>query len=94
MRLVAALILAAALAPPAVGSQLLDRNATHVKLELNAKGEALITYRVGAKLIALLIDRAAHEAAGSQDPAGAHTRSRRDRAALLQCKLVQNRLQT
>lgn len=44
------LILAAALAPAAAGSQLIDRNATHVSLRVNAKGEALITYTAGGKL--------------------------------------------
>jgi hypothetical protein len=37
--------LAAALASTAGASQLIDRNATGVKLAVNAKGEALITYR-------------------------------------------------
>ena len=31
-------------------SDLIDRNATGVKLEVNAKGEALLTYRAGGKL--------------------------------------------
>ncbi len=37
--------LAAALASTASASQLIDRNATGVKLAVNAKGEALLTYR-------------------------------------------------
>ena len=41
---------AAVLVPTASGSQLIDRNATHVSLKVNAKGEALITYKVGGKL--------------------------------------------
>jgi hypothetical protein len=39
--------LAAALASTASASQLIDRNASSVKLAVNAKGEALITYRAG-----------------------------------------------
>lgn len=39
--------LAAALASEAGASQLIDRNATGVKLAVNAKGEAMITYRAG-----------------------------------------------
>ena len=35
----------AALASNASASQLVDRNATAVKLEVNSKGEALLTYR-------------------------------------------------
>jgi hypothetical protein len=38
------LVLAAALASSANASQLVDRNAKGVKLEVNAKGEALLTY--------------------------------------------------
>ena len=34
-------------AGPAAASQLIDRNATHVTLAVNRKGEALITYRAG-----------------------------------------------
>jgi len=48
--LVAATLVLTAVAACAAGasaSQLIDRNATHVKLEVDAKGEALITYRVG-----------------------------------------------
>jgi hypothetical protein len=37
-------LLAAALSPAAGASQLVDRNAKHVRLEVNAKGEALLTY--------------------------------------------------
>jgi hypothetical protein len=46
----ACLVLAAALTPVAMGSQLIDRNATHVTLQVNAKGEALLTYKAGGKL--------------------------------------------
>jgi hypothetical protein len=48
--LIIALAATAVLAPAATGSQLVDRNATHVSLMVNAKGEALITYRAGGKL--------------------------------------------
>jgi hypothetical protein len=36
--------------PVAFASQLIDRNATGVSLRVNAKGEALLTYRTGGKL--------------------------------------------
>lgn len=39
-----------AVAPTAAGSQLIDRNATGVKLEVDAKGEAMITYTAGGQL--------------------------------------------
>jgi hypothetical protein len=45
-----AVVLAAVLASSASASQLLDRNAKGVKLEVNAKGEALVTYTAGGKL--------------------------------------------
>jgi hypothetical protein len=53
--MVARLFLAAALigvitAAPAYSSQLIDRNASNVKLAVNSKGEALITYSTGGKL--------------------------------------------
>jgi hypothetical protein len=38
------------LAKPAAASQLIDRNASDVHLAVNAKGEALITYRAGGQL--------------------------------------------
>jgi hypothetical protein len=38
------------LAPLANASQLIDRNATGVSLRVNAKGEAMITYRVAGKI--------------------------------------------
>jgi hypothetical protein len=37
----------AAVAAPAEASQLIDRNATHISLKVNRKGQALIQYRVG-----------------------------------------------
>ena len=44
-------VLVSGLAVPAAGaSQLIDRNATNVKLEVDAKGEAMITYQVGGKV--------------------------------------------
>jgi hypothetical protein len=49
-RAVCAAILAAGLAVPAAGaSQLIDRNASDVTLLVNAKGEALISYRAHGK---------------------------------------------
>src|SRR5689334_7252858 len=44
-----ALSLAAALASTASASQLIDRNASAVKLAVNAKGEALVTYTAAGK---------------------------------------------
>jgi len=43
-------VLAAMFASTANASQLIDRNAKSIKLEVNAKGEALITYRSEGKL--------------------------------------------
>ncbi len=43
-------VLASVFASTASASQLIDRNATGVKLEVNAKGEALVTYRSAGKL--------------------------------------------
>ena len=40
-------VLAAVIAPIAAGSQLIDRNASQVSLKVNAKGEALMTYKAG-----------------------------------------------
>jgi hypothetical protein len=42
--------LVAALAAPAAASQLIDRNARNVRLEVNTRGEALLTYRVGGRI--------------------------------------------
>jgi hypothetical protein len=44
------LVLAAVLTSAASASQLIDRNAKGVKLAINGKGEAMLTYRVGGKL--------------------------------------------
>jgi hypothetical protein len=41
---------AAVFASSANASQLIDRNAAHVKLAVNSKGEALLTYSAGGKL--------------------------------------------
>jgi hypothetical protein len=41
---------AAALAATANASQLIDRNASHVSLKTNAKGEAMVTYSAGGKV--------------------------------------------
>jgi len=48
--LVAALTAAAIAAGAAQASQLIDRNATQVSLESNAKGEAMLTYTVAGKV--------------------------------------------
>ena len=37
-----------AVAAPAQASQLIDRDATHVRLAVNPRGQALLTYRVGS----------------------------------------------
>ena len=42
------------LAGPAAASQLIDRNPSHVKLEVNSHGVALVTYRAHGKLIHLI----------------------------------------
>jgi hypothetical protein len=46
LALLAALLALAVLAPPASASQLIDRNAQKIQIAVNAKGEALLTYRV------------------------------------------------
>jgi len=48
--LVSAVASAAELAGPASSSQLIDRNAQNVRLAVNRKGEALLTYRVSGRL--------------------------------------------
>jgi hypothetical protein len=45
-----AVVAMAVLAGTASASQLIDRNATHVSLAINAKGEAIVTYKDGGKL--------------------------------------------
>jgi hypothetical protein len=58
MRLLALLLAplaAALLAPAAFGAQLIDRNASSVKIAADAKGEGLLTYTAGGKLKHVLI---------------------------------------
>jgi hypothetical protein len=62
-----AAIAALALVPIATGSQLVDRNAEHVKLEVNAKGEAMLTYSAGGKLKHVLAWGAVNAVAPSAD---------------------------
>jgi hypothetical protein len=50
----AALVAAGALAGTAAGSQFIARNATQVKIAVNTKNEALITYRAGGRLKRIL----------------------------------------
>jgi hypothetical protein len=45
-----AVLAAGVLASPATASELIDRNATSVKLAVNEKGQALLTYRAQGKL--------------------------------------------
>jgi hypothetical protein len=52
---IAVLAAAAISAPAAAGSQLIDRNASQVKLEVNAKGEAMLAYSAGGKLKHVLV---------------------------------------
>ena len=49
-----AVVVAAIAAPFAGASQLIDRNAVGVKLTVNAKGEALLTYKKGGKVMRVL----------------------------------------
>jgi hypothetical protein len=50
-----AIVGAVFLADSAFGAQLIDRNATGVKIALNSKGEALVTYRAAGKLKRVLV---------------------------------------
>ena len=50
LTVLAVLVLASIMASTASASQLIDRNAHGIKLEVNAKGEALVTYTAGGKL--------------------------------------------
>ncbi|MEX2210659.1 MAG: hypothetical protein WD689_02710 [Gaiellaceae bacterium] len=54
VRLTIAVLAALALAAPASAAQLVARNAKDVKIQVNAKGEALITYRQGRELKRML----------------------------------------
>src|SRR5215218_731932 len=52
---IALVVVVAAIAAPFAGaSQLIDRNATDVQLAVNAKGEALLTYKKGGKTMRVL----------------------------------------
>lgn len=75
-----------ATAGPATASQLLDRNATAVTLRVNAKGEALITYRAAGRLRHVLAwgavnaiapNRASSQVAFKLDYSGGHGKYRR-----------------
>src|SRR5579862_9208865 len=46
---------AVALAGSALGSRLIDRNATGVRLEVNTNGEALLVYRASGRLKHVLV---------------------------------------
>jgi hypothetical protein len=50
-----ALVAALALGGNAFGAQLIDRDATHLKLAVNQKGEALLTYQAHGKLRHVLV---------------------------------------
>ena len=52
---IAALASACAFAAPAQASELIDRNASNPSLQVNAKGEALVTYRVAGRLRRVLV---------------------------------------
>jgi hypothetical protein len=51
----AALLLAGALVPQALASGLLDRNASRVRLAVNGRGQALVTYRADGRLRHVLV---------------------------------------
>ena len=51
----AALALAGILAPHALGSSLLDRNASRIRLAVDARGQALVTYRAGGRTRHVLV---------------------------------------
>ena len=63
---VAAAICAASMAPCATASQLVDRNASGVRLAVNGKGEALITYTAHGTLKHVLAWGAINARAPSQ----------------------------
>ena len=54
----AVVLVAAVVASTATASELIDRNAAGVKLAVNAKGEALVTYRAEGKLKHVLVSGA------------------------------------
>jgi hypothetical protein len=55
LALLAVILGAAFLTGSAFGAQLIDRNATGVKIAINAKGEALVTYHAAGKLKRVLV---------------------------------------
>src|SRR5438105_1655855 len=63
----AALLAALVLVPAAGASQLVDRNAGGVRLEVDAKGEAMLTYTAGGKLKHVLAWGAVNAVAPSPD---------------------------
>ena len=85
--LLAALVSVAVVAPPASASQLIDRNGQRIQIAVNAKGEALLTYRVNGKVRrvlawgavnALAPTRARRQVAFKLDYAGGWGKYRRD----------------
>src|SRR5215831_14095517 len=54
-RLVVVVAVLLGIQTPAYASQLVDRNATGVKIATNAKGEALLTYHASGKLKHVLV---------------------------------------
>ncbi len=55
IRMLALVVVVAAVAAPwASASELIDRNATNIRLSVNAKGEALLTYKKGGKVMRVL----------------------------------------
>jgi|SRR5579862_2145522 len=58
LSVVAALSAAVVVAAPASASQLIDRNASDVRLAVDARGEALLTYQAGGRLKHVLAWRA------------------------------------
>jgi hypothetical protein len=85
--LLAALVSVAVVAPPASASQLIDRNGQRIQIAVNAKGEALLTYRVHGNIRrvlawgavnALAPTRARRQVAFKLDYAGGWGKYRRD----------------
>jgi hypothetical protein len=66
LSLLVVVLAAAVMTASASASELIDRNATGVKLAVNAKGEALLTYRSKGKLKHLLADGAVNAIAPTQ----------------------------
>ena len=74
--LVLVAVLAALLSSTASASQLIDRNATGVKLAVNAKGEALLTYTAGGKLKHVLAWGAVNAIAPTHGPRAGRVQAR------------------